>query len=112
MREIFVNGIETPVIHAQIGEQNLDFQPLLIEDAGDNFEDEAPNEEENEHDEGLVWEDEVPEGEVPNEDVPKEEDTTSAPREPLNLEPEELRRRGVTRARSEEYSDKCGLDLL
>ena len=32
---MFINGVETPMMHVQIGEPNLDFQPLLIEETGE-----------------------------------------------------------------------------
>ena len=47
VREMFIDGLNEPMIYARIVEPNLDFEPLLIEDAGENFEDEMPNEEGN-----------------------------------------------------------------
>ena len=48
-------SLNEPMIHVQIQEPNLDFQPLLIEEANDNIEDEASNEEqEDNHDEAPV----------------------------------------------------------
>ena len=35
VQEVFINGVETPMMHVQIGEPNLDFQPLLIEETGE-----------------------------------------------------------------------------
>ena len=78
------------MIRARIMEPNLDFQPLLIEEVGDNIEDEEPSgERESEHGDWLGQEDEVPGDEIPNEDVPNKE-MTYAPKEPPNPESEEL----------------------
>ena len=51
-------------------------QPLLIKEANENFEDKAPNEDEDQHNEGLVQADEVTEDEIANEDAPHDEDAT------------------------------------
>ena len=47
VREMFIDGLNEPMTYARIVEPNLDFEPLLIEDAGENFEGEMPNEEGN-----------------------------------------------------------------
>ena len=51
-RKMFVDGPNESMIHARVVEPNLDFEPLLIEDVGENFEDGIPNEEGNEQNEG------------------------------------------------------------
>ena len=52
IREMFVDGLNESMIHARVVEPNLDFEPLIIEDAGKNSEDGIPNEEGNEQNEG------------------------------------------------------------
>ena len=51
IREVFISGVETPMMQVQIGEPNLDFQPLFIEETGENSgieaQDDGPNNEPN-----------------------------------------------------------------
>ena len=108
---MFVDGLNESMIHARVVEPNLDFEPLIIEDAGKNSEDGIPNEEGNEQNEGQVQEEDVTGEEVPDKIVPENEDASLIPEEPQNPEPEDLRRRGTMRERSEEQSEDDELDF-
>ena len=108
---MFIDGLNEPMIHARIVEPNLDFEPLLIEDASENFEEGMPNEEGNKPDEGRVQEEDLTGEEVPDRITPDNEDANLIPEEPQNPGPEDLRRRGIMRERSEEQSEENGLDF-
>ena len=111
VREMFVNGLDEHMIHARMVEPNLDFKPLLIEDADENCEGGTPNEEGDEPNEGQLQEEDVVEKEGPDEVAPDNEDTSLTPKKPHNLEPEDLQRRGVLRERSEDPSEENGLEF-
>ena len=48
---------------------------------------------------------------MPDRITPDNEDANLIPEEPQNPEPEDLRRRGIMRERSEEQSEENGLDF-
>ena len=88
IREIYINGIEVPMVHARIGEPNLDFQPLLVGETGETARVEAQNDgQESEPNDDQVQEDEAPKGEVPSGRAP-DNVSTSVTEELLRTEPE------------------------
>ena len=88
-------------MHVQIGDPNLDFQPLLIEETGETAGVEVRN-----HDEdGQVQEDELSADEAPNDGSTSEEISRTEPTVQQN--------RGLRRSRVEEEEDDSegGLEL-
>ena len=109
VRDMFVNGVETPMIYAQLGDPNLDFQPLLIEETGetdgaelqDGGQEEEPNDEPWQEQESEELRDEGQNEEVYNDDA----NSVSA----VPPSPEHRRRR--SRDEEEENEDDGGLEL-
>ena len=106
---MFVNGVETPMIYAQLGDPNLDFQPLLIEETGeiDRAGVQDGGQEEELHDE--PWQGQEHE-ELRDEGQSEEafdDDANSASGVPPSLE----HRRRRSRNEGEENEDDGGLEL-
>ena len=93
--------METPMMHVQIEDPNLDFQPRLIEETGEAAGVEVRNYDE----EGQVQEDELLADEAPNDGSISEEISRTEPTVQQN--------QGVQRLRAEEKEDdgEGGLEL-
>ena len=108
IRDVFVNRVETPMIYAQLGDPNLDFQPLLVEETGEIEGVEAPNDgqEEEPHDEPWEGQEHEDSRDEVRSERASDNNANSASGMPPSLE---HRRRRRSRNGGEEDEDDVGL---